>query len=68
LKSNGILSNISSRMLNEDRGPVLDDDEFFDTLQNSKKSSQVVKESLEIAETTEIDINSIREGKSVYLL
>jgi dynein heavy chain len=55
-------------MLNEDRGPVLDDDEFFDTLQNSKKSSQVVKESLEIAETTEIDINSIREGKSVYLL
>ncbi len=68
MKSNGILSNISSRMLNEDRGPVLDDDEFFDTLQNSKKSSQVVKESLEIAETTEIDINSIREGKSVYLL
>lgn len=49
-------------MLNEDRGPVLDDDEFFHTLQNSKKTSQVVKESLDIAEITEIDINMIREG------
>lgn len=49
-------------MLNEDRGPVLDDDELFSTLQTSRSTSAIVKESLVTSEITESEIDMIREG------
>lgn len=49
-------------MLNEDRGPVLDDDELFSTLQTSRSTSAIVKESLVTSEITESEIDLIREG------
>lgn len=49
------------RMLNESRGSLLDDDELFSTLQSSKTTSAIVKESLSVAEETEIEIDAARE-------
>ena len=51
-------------MLNENRGPVLEDDELFATLQSSKSTSKSVKESLINAEATEMNIDAIRVGYS----
>lgn len=56
------LENEILRMLNESRGSILDDEEFFSTLQTSKKTSAVVTESLSVAEVTEIDIDATREA------
>lgn len=49
-------------MLNESRGSILDDEELFGTLQISKSTSASVKESLAVAEVTEVEIDIAREA------
>lgn len=56
------LENEILRMLNESRGSILDDEELFRTLQNSKQTSITVKESLSVAEVTEMEIDITREA------
>lgn len=55
------LENELLRILNETRGSLLDDEELVATLQNSKATSAAVKESLEISEITEKEIDAARE-------
>ncbi|XP_030382586.1 dynein heavy chain 2, axonemal, partial [Scaptodrosophila lebanonensis] len=55
------LDNEILRLLNESRGSLLDDDELFSTLQKSRQTSILVKESLSIAEITEVEIDSARQ-------
>nr|CAI5852585.1 unnamed protein product [Callosobruchus analis] len=50
------------RLLNETRGSLLEDAELFNTLQVSKATSEAVKKSLEVSETTEVEIDRAREG------
>ncbi|KAL0267127.1 UNVERIFIED_CONTAM: hypothetical protein PYX00_009482 [Menopon gallinae] len=52
------------RLLYESKGSLLENKELFDTLQSSKVTSQAVKESLEMAEVTEVEIDAAR---SAYL-
>lgn len=54
------LDNEILRLLNESRGSLLDDDKLFSTLQKSRQTSVLVKESLSIAEVTEVDIDAAR--------
>lgn len=56
------LENEILRMLNESRGSILDDEELFSTLQISKQTSIEVKESLSVAEVTEVEIDMTREA------
>ncbi|XP_044753245.1 dynein axonemal heavy chain 2 [Coccinella septempunctata] len=56
------LENELLRLLNESRGSILEDAELFNTLQVSKATSQAVKKSLEVSETTEVEIDLAREG------
>ncbi|KAB0795300.1 hypothetical protein PPYR_12139 [Photinus pyralis] len=56
------LENELLRLLNESKGSLLDNAELFDTLQVSKATSIAVQESLEVSETTEIQIDMAREG------
>lgn len=49
------------RLLNETRGSLLEDAELFNTLQSSKSTAEAVKQSLEISEATEIEIDAARE-------
>ncbi|XP_050498494.1 dynein axonemal heavy chain 2 [Diabrotica virgifera virgifera] len=56
------LENELLRLLAESRGSLLEDAELFDTLQVSKATSETVKRSLEISETTEVQIDAAREG------
>lgn len=56
------LENDLLRILNETRGSLLDDEELIATLQNSKATSAAVKESLEVSEVTEKEIDQAREG------
>lgn len=56
------LENELLRLLNETRGSLLEDAELFNTLQTSKATSIAVQKSLEISETTEVAIDSAREG------
>lgn len=56
------LENEILRMLNESRGSILDDEELFSTLQISKTTSATVKESLAVAEVTEVEIDTTREA------
>lgn len=55
------LENELLRLLNESEGSLLDSVELYDTLQDSKATSETVKISLEIAEKTEIQIDYARE-------
>lgn len=55
------LDNEILRILNESRGSLLEDDELFVTLQKSRQTSTLVKESLSTAEITEIEIDSARQ-------
>ncbi|XP_026846886.1 dynein heavy chain 2, axonemal [Drosophila persimilis] len=55
------LDNEILRLLNESRGSLLDDDELFSTLQKSRQTSVLVKESLTIAEVTEVEIDAARQ-------
>ncbi|XP_026839391.1 dynein heavy chain 2, axonemal [Drosophila erecta] len=55
------LDNEILRLLNESRGSLLDDDELFSTLQKSRQTSVLVKESLSIAEVTEVEIDAARQ-------
>ncbi|XP_064554393.1 dynein axonemal heavy chain 2 isoform X2 [Drosophila montana] len=55
------LDNEILRLLNESRGSLLDDDKLFSTLQKSRQTSVLVKESLSIAEVTEIEIDAARQ-------
>ena len=55
------LENELLRLLNETRGSLLEDAELFSTLQTSKATSIAVQESLETAETTEVQIDAARE-------
>lgn len=55
------LDNEILRLLNESRGSLLDDDELFSTLQKSRQTSVLVKESLSIAEITEVEIDAARQ-------
>lgn len=48
-------------LLNETRGSLLEDAELFNTLQTSKATSLAVQKSLEVSETTEIQIDLARE-------
>lgn len=54
------LENELLRLLNETRGSLLDDEELVSTLQNSKNTAAAVKESLEVSEVTEIEIDEAR--------
>ncbi|XP_030749874.1 dynein heavy chain 2, axonemal [Sitophilus oryzae] len=56
------LENELLRLLNESRGSLLEDAELFNTLQTSKATSASVKESLDISEKTEVQIDAAREG------
>ncbi|XP_071050357.1 dynein axonemal heavy chain 2 isoform X2 [Onthophagus taurus] len=56
------LENELLRLLNESRGSLLDDAELFQTLQTSKATSIAVQSSLQISETTEVQIDTAREG------
>jgi len=49
------------RLLNEAEGSLLDDEHLLITLQTSKTTSQDIKEQLETAEETELQIDSARE-------
>lgn len=55
------LENELLRLLNETRGSLLEDAELFNTLQTSKVTSLAVQKSLEISETTEVEIDTARE-------
>uniref|UniRef100_A0A1I8MW68 Dynein axonemal heavy chain 2 n=1 Tax=Musca domestica TaxID=7370 RepID=A0A1I8MW68_MUSDO len=55
------LDNEILRLLNESRGSLLEDDELFATLQKSRQTSTLVKESLSTAEVTEIEIDTARQ-------
>ncbi|XP_037928394.1 dynein heavy chain 2, axonemal [Teleopsis dalmanni] len=55
------LDNEILRLLNESRGSILEDDELFSTLQKSRQTSVLVKESLTTAEFTEIEIDGARQ-------
>ncbi|XP_004521647.2 dynein heavy chain 2, axonemal [Ceratitis capitata] len=55
------LDNEILRLLNESRGSLLEDDELFATLQKSRQTSVLVKESLATAEVTEIEIDAARQ-------
>ena len=50
-----------SRLLNEARGSLLDDEQLVNTLQKSKITAQEVTEQLSSAETTEAKIDAARE-------
>lgn len=56
------LENEIVRMLNENRGSILDDEELFATLQSSQATSATVKEALAVAEVTEVEIDAAREA------
>lgn len=56
------LDNEILRLLNETRSSLLEDEELFSTLQLSRKTSITVKESLSIAEITEIEIDFARQA------
>ncbi|XP_055836500.1 dynein axonemal heavy chain 2 isoform X2 [Episyrphus balteatus] len=56
------LDNQILRLLNESRGSLLEDDELFNTLQKSRHTSALVKESLSTAEVTEIEIDIARQA------
>ncbi|CAG9862849.1 unnamed protein product [Phyllotreta striolata] len=56
------LENELLRLLNEIEGSLLDSEELYDTLQDSKATSETVKVSLEIAVKTEVQIDLAREG------
>mmetsp|Transcript_28190 Transcript_28190/g.33408 ORF Transcript_28190/g.33408 Transcript_28190/m.33408 type:complete len:2629 (+) Transcript_28190:1-7887(+) len=49
------------RMLSESKGNILDDSELISTLNESKKTSTLIKGRVEEAEKTELEINSARE-------
>ncbi|XP_023298158.2 dynein axonemal heavy chain 2 [Lucilia cuprina] len=55
------LDNEILRLLNESKGSILEDDELFSTLQKSRQTSALVKESLSTAEVTEIEIDTARQ-------
>ncbi|XP_013098623.2 dynein axonemal heavy chain 2 [Stomoxys calcitrans] len=55
------LDNEILRLLNESRGSLLEDDELFATLQQSRLTSTLVKESLSTAEVTELEIDTARQ-------
>lgn len=55
------LENELLRILNETKGSLLDDEELVGTLQNSKATAAAVKESLEVSEVTEKEIDEARE-------
>ncbi|KAK9890592.1 hypothetical protein WA026_011959 [Henosepilachna vigintioctopunctata] len=56
------LENELLRLLNETRGSILEDAELFSTLQVSKATSLAVKKSVEVSESTEIEIDLAREA------
>lgn len=56
------LENELLRLLAETRGSILEDADLFNTLQTSKATSLAVQRSLEISETTEVEIDFAREG------
>lgn len=56
------LENEIVRMLNENRGSILDDEELFRTLQTSQSTSATVKDALAVAEVTEVEIDAARES------
>ncbi|KAL3312842.1 Dynein heavy chain 2, axonemal [Cichlidogyrus casuarinus] len=56
------LEDVILRLLNESKGSLLDDEELVNTLQTSKTTSFEVTEQLQIAETTEKEIDTAREG------
>lgn len=56
------LDNEILRLLNESKGDILEDDELFNTLQVSRATSIIVKESLSTAEVTEIEIDTARQA------
>ena len=51
-----------SRLLNETKGSLLDDEQLVNTLQMSKLTSQEVSEKLQISEQNEQKIDAAREG------
>lgn len=55
------LDNEILRLLNESKGSILEDDELFSTLQKSRQTSVLVKESLSTAEVTEVEIDGARQ-------
>lgn len=62
------LENELLRLLNESRGSILEDAELFNTLQISKATSQAVKKSLEVSETTEVEIDLAREVNKTEMI
>ena len=52
---------LQSRLLNEAKGSLLDDEQLVNTLQTSKVTSQDVTEQLQTAEQTEVKIDAARE-------
>ncbi|KAL8578359.1 Dynein heavy chain 2, axonemal [Nucella lapillus] len=56
------LENQILRLLNETKGSLLEDETLLNTLETSKATSQEVTEQLATSETTEIKIDSAREG------
>ncbi|OON14263.1 ATPase family protein [Opisthorchis viverrini] len=50
------------RLLNEAQGSLLDDEQLVNTLQTSKITSTEVTEQLQVAEKTEVQIDTAREG------
>lgn len=49
------------RLLSMSQGSILEDEALVNTLQASKKTSEEVKEQLEVSEQTEVKIDSARE-------
>ena len=56
-----------SRLLNESKGSILDDEELALTLQVSKQTSDHVTKALVVAQETEIEIDEAREVSNVEM-
>jgi dynein heavy chain, axonemal len=56
------LENDTLRLLNESKGPILENEMLISTLQSAKETTVTVKEALATAEVTEREINFVREG------
>lgn len=52
------------RLLSMSQGSILEDEALVNTLQSSKKTSEEVKEQLEVSEQTEAKIDAAREVPS----
>ena len=59
--ANLFINILSSRLLQNAQGSLLDDEQLVNTLNSSKQTSQEIAEQLQVSEQTEIKIDTARE-------